>query len=79
MDANIGLHDDLAAVDWTKQHISKFEGDPGGITVIGQSEGGGIINAMLTAYGGRGEIPFSQVSSPLTQRQFKLRRSLDTK
>ncbi|EFR01822.1 cholinesterase [Nannizzia gypsea CBS 118893] len=66
MTANIGLHDSLAAVQWTKEHISKFGGDPERITVIGQSAGAGIINLMLTSYGGKGDLPFSQavVQSP---------------
>lgn len=62
MDANVGLHDSIAAVEWTKQYISKFGGDPERITVIGQSAGAGIINLMLTADGGKGTLPFSQVN-----------------
>ncbi|KAF3899079.1 putative Carboxylesterase [Trichophyton interdigitale] len=66
MTANIGLHDSLAAVQWTKEHISKFGGDSDRITVIGQSAGAGIVNLMLTSYGGKGDLPFSQavVQSP---------------
>lgn len=63
MTANIGLHDSLAAVQWTKEYISKFGGDSDRITVIGQSAGAGIINLMLTSYGGKGDLPFSQVHS----------------
>ncbi|KAK2759967.1 hypothetical protein FQN54_002703 [Arachnomyces sp. PD_36] len=72
MDANVGLHDGLAAVEWTKQYISRFGGDPERITVIGQSAGAGIINLMLTADGGKGELPFSQAvisSSSLMPRR----------
>jgi acetyl esterase/lipase len=61
MDANVGLHDSFTAVEWTKEYISKFGGDPDRITVIGQSAGAAIINMMLTAKGGRGKLPFSQV------------------
>lgn len=61
MTANVGLHDSLAAVQWTKEHISKFGGDSDRITVIGQSAGAGIVNLMLTSYGGKGDLPFSQV------------------
>ncbi|KAF3481766.1 uncharacterized protein GIQ15_04525 [Arthroderma uncinatum] len=61
MAANIGLHDSITAVQWTRDHISKFGGSPERITVIGQSAGAGIINLMLTSYGGSGKLPFSQV------------------
>lgn len=61
MDANVGLHDSITAVEWTKQYISKFGGDPERITVIGESAGAGIINLMLTADSGNGTLPFSQV------------------
>ena len=61
MDANVGLHDSFTALEWTKQYISNFGGDPERITVIGESAGAGIINLMLTANGGKGRLPFSQV------------------
>lgn len=63
MAANAGLHDSFAGLQWTKQYISRFGGDPERITAAGQSAGGGIITLMLTAYGGAGELPFSQVTS----------------
>ncbi|PGH18205.1 hypothetical protein AJ79_00543 [Helicocarpus griseus UAMH5409] len=66
MDANVGLHDSVAAVEWTKKYIERFGGDPDRITVIGQSAGAGIINMMLTSNGGIGKLPFSKaiLSSP---------------
>lgn len=61
MDSNVGLHDSVTALEWTKTYISKFGGDPSRITAIGQSAGAGIITLMLTSNGGKGEIPFQQV------------------
>jgi len=61
MDANVGAHDGKAAVEWTKKYISCFGGDPDRITVFGQSAGAAIITLMLTADGGKGELPFSKV------------------
>jgi carboxylesterase type B len=67
MDANLGMHDCLAAADWTSQFISRFGGDPNQISVMGQSAGAGIIG-LLTVFGdGQGKIPFQQVSPPLPQ------------
>ncbi|KFY03325.1 hypothetical protein O988_01556 [Pseudogymnoascus sp. VKM F-3808] len=66
MDPNVGLHDAVAAVEWTHKYISLFGGDPNQITVMGESAGGAIINLMLTGSGGRGKLPFQQafISSP---------------
>ncbi|KAK2776710.1 hypothetical protein FQN53_002502 [Emmonsiellopsis sp. PD_33] len=78
MDANIGLHDSVAAVEWTKKYIERFGGDPDHITVFGQSSGAAIINMMLTGNGGRGSLPFSKaiISSPalLPRRNVTSRR-----
>lgn len=61
MDPNVGLHDSVAAVEWTHQYIARFGGDPKQITVMGESAGGAIINLMLTGNGGKGGMPFQQV------------------
>jgi carboxylesterase type B len=61
MIANAGIWDGLVALNWTKNYIHLFGGDPNGITVVGESAGGGIAQHLLTAWGGKGEIPFSQV------------------
>jgi carboxylesterase type B len=62
MDPNVGLHDALTAVEWTSKYIARFGGDPGQITVMGESAGGAIINLMLTGNDGKGDLPFQQVS-----------------
>jgi len=61
MDANVGLHDCVAAAEWTSRYIDRFGGDPGRVTVVGQSAGAGMIGLMTTLDGGRGELPFQQV------------------
>lgn len=38
-DGNFGLDDQLQAVRWVKSHIAEFGGDPGNITLMGQSAG----------------------------------------
>ncbi|CUS10453.1 unnamed protein product [Tuber aestivum] len=61
IDANIGLHDSLAAMEWVQEHISKFGGNKGKITVMGESAGGGVIMHTITGYGGEGKkLPFQQ-------------------
>ena len=48
-DANVGLHDALAAVRWVHREIAAFGGDPTRITLVGQSAGGNVIAALLAS------------------------------
>jgi carboxylesterase type B len=61
MTSNAGIWDSLVALNWTKNNIHLFGGDPNRITVVGESAGSGIAQHLLTAWGGEGEVPFSQV------------------
>jgi len=45
--ANRGLLDVLAALRWVRDSISSFGGDPGNVTVFGQSAGATITGALL--------------------------------
>lgn len=45
---NVGMLDVVAALEWIRDNISNFGGDPGNVTIMGQS-GGGRKVCMLTA------------------------------
>ncbi|MDO9354786.1 MAG: carboxylesterase family protein [Solirubrobacteraceae bacterium] len=53
---NFGFADQLAAVRWAKRNARAFGGDPGNITVFGQSDGGMAACALLTAPAARGLV-----------------------
>jgi para-nitrobenzyl esterase len=47
--ANLGMRDIVAALEWVRDNIAAFGGNPGNVTVFGQSGGGGKTS-MLTAW-----------------------------
>ena len=44
---NMGLKDQSLAMNWVKNHISRFGGDPNQVTIFGESAGGISIMAHL--------------------------------
>ncbi|WP_426562044.1 carboxylesterase/lipase family protein [Angustibacter sp. McL0619] len=45
--ANRGLLDQVAALEWLRDNVSAFGGDPDQVTIFGQSAGGGSVAALL--------------------------------
>ncbi|MBB4611943.1 carboxylesterase/lipase family protein [Novosphingobium taihuense] len=51
---NFGYLDQIAALQWVKANISKFGGDPGNVTVFGESAGGMSMHMLLQSPMARG-------------------------
>ena len=52
--ANLGLLDQVAALEWVQGNIASFGGDPTKVTVAGQSAGAMSITTLLAMPGARG-------------------------
>ncbi|MFI6932842.1 carboxylesterase family protein [Streptomyces sp. NPDC050287] len=53
---NLGLRDLLLALDWVRENVAAFGGDPDRVTVAGQSAGGAAVLALLSSPAGAGRF-----------------------
>ena len=51
---NAGVLDLVQALRWVRDHAARFGGDPGNVTIFGQSGGGGKVSALLAMPSARG-------------------------
>lgn len=51
---NAGVLDMLAALRWVRDNVAAFGGDPGNVTIFGQSGGGAKVSALLACPAARG-------------------------
>lgn len=49
LDGNFGLQDEIAALRWVKANIARFGGDPGNVTIAGQSAGAISVDDLLVS------------------------------
>ncbi|MER6005777.1 carboxylesterase family protein [Nonomuraea angiospora] len=53
---NLALCDLLLALDWVRENIAAFGGDPDRVTIAGQSAGGAAVLALLSSPAGSGRF-----------------------
>lgn len=53
---NYGMLDQIASVDWVRENIAAFGGDPERITIFGQSAGGMSVRALVSSPLMKGKI-----------------------
>jgi para-nitrobenzyl esterase len=47
LSGNLGNLDIIAALEWIRDNIAAFGGDPGNVTIFGQSGGGGKVSSLM--------------------------------
>src|SRR5437667_11506397 len=52
--ANVGMLDLVAVLEWVRDNITNFGGDPGCVTIFGQSGGGGKVLALMAMPAAKG-------------------------
>src|SRR5258707_724549 len=52
--ANVGMLDLVAVLEWVRDNITTFGGDPGNVTIFGQSGGGGKVLALMAMPAAKG-------------------------
>lgn len=51
---NAGMLDIVASLRWVRDNIDRFGGDPGNVTLLGESAGGGAVNTLVAMPAARG-------------------------
>lgn len=54
IDANVGILDQVAVLRWVAANIAAFGGEPGNVTIFGQSAGATSVRSLLSAGSARG-------------------------
>jgi para-nitrobenzyl esterase len=63
-DSNLGLRDQVAALEWVRDNIHAFGGDPGNVTVFGESAGGNAVVTLLATPAADGLFARAIAQSP---------------
>ncbi|MDJ0395766.1 carboxylesterase/lipase family protein [Rhodococcus sp. G-MC3] len=48
-ETNVGLRDQIAALEWVQRCIARFGGDTSNVTVFGESSGGASVTTLMTS------------------------------
>ena len=69
---NYGVMDQIAALEWVRDNIARFGGDPGNVTIFGESAGGVAVTQLMVAPAARGLFQKAIVQSGLGRQRSAL-------
>jgi para-nitrobenzyl esterase len=64
IESNLGIRDQVAALEWVRDNIASFGGDPANVTVFGESAGGTSVTTLLAVPAARGLFHRAIAQSP---------------
>ena len=67
--ANYGLMDQIAALEWVRDNAAAFGGDPGNVTIFGESAGGAAVTQLMVAPAARGLFHRAVVQSGMGRQR----------
>jgi para-nitrobenzyl esterase len=67
--ANVGMLDLVAALEWVRDNISYFGGDPGNVMIFGQSGGGSKVSTLMAMPAAKGLFHKAAIESGSSLRQ----------
>jgi para-nitrobenzyl esterase len=73
--ANLGQLDLIAALEWVRDNVGRFGGDPSKVLIFGQSGGGGKISTLMGMPGAKGLFHRAVIQSGSSLRQLTPDRS----
>merc|ERR1712232_59541 len=74
---NLGFLDQREAMRWVHKHISAFGGDPGRVTIFGESAGGNSVAMHYVSLGSAGLFHGAIVQSGLWNNALPIRDALN--
>lgn len=63
-ESNLGLRDQVAALEWVQENIEEFGGDPDNVTIFGESAGGISVTSLMCIPAARGLFHKAYAQSP---------------
>ena len=67
--ANVGMLDLVAALEWIRDNIGSFGGDPGNVMIFGQSGGGSKVSTLMAMPAAKGLFHKAAIESGSSLRQ----------
>jgi para-nitrobenzyl esterase len=66
---NLGIMDLVAALEWIRDNISNFGGNPANVTIFGQSGGGGKVSTLMAMPAAKGLFHKAVIQSGASRRR----------